>query len=513
MRRTLIMMVIVFMFSGQQTFAGNWYVDNAASGSNNGTSWINAWRAFNLINWALIVPGDTLYISGGSTSKTYNETLTIGKSGTPGNLITVSTGQDTGHNGTVVIDGQLTRYSAATINGKSYIKLTGQVGTSQNMKLTRGTSSGLQLDGAITNVEVAYLEISSNGVSGDTNGITARLPFNENRNLEIHHCLVHDNYQDGMNLLQTTAGEATQYGTFRIHHNTISNINDDGIETSFGVDIYNNEFGPRIASGGRGHPDQIQFYNSYTRIYNNYFHGSVITADPGNSNSNIFSDAFDAGITLNPKNIQIFNNLIVELETPGANDYHRGIAMKFAEPGVLSANNILIANNTIIGVPFYGMTLTFASIGTENVSNVVIENNIFKDVGRIGGAAIGYEKGNGTITYGSHGAGTDVIVDNNIIYASSGTYSTTIVFNGSWLSFASFKSSSGCEAHGLLSNPSLDASYGLNAGSPAIGAGASLAAYFTTDKDGNVRPGTWGIGAYEYGTSDTILTPKNLRLQ
>jgi hypothetical protein len=513
MKKTLILFAMFFMFLAQQAFAGNWYVDNAASGSNNGTSWANAWRSFASINWASLSAGDTLYISGGSTSKTYNETLTVGKSGTSGNLITVSTGQDAGHNGVVIIDGQLTRNCSLVISGKSYVRITGQVGSSTNMRLTRGTLSGLDLGGASTNLEIAYLELSSNGTSSDTNGITGMLSYNTNPNIEIHHCNIHDNYQDGIHLVQTNAGEATQFGTVRIHHNKIYNINDDGIEISFGADIYNNEFGPRIASGGRGHPDQIQFYNSYTRIYNNYFHGSVITADPGNSNSNIFCDPFDPDITLNPKYVYVFNNVIVESQPPGSGDVHRGIAMKFAEAGVLSANNILVANNTVIGIPFMALTLTFASLGTSAVSNIVIENNIFKDIGSLNPVAVGYEKGNGSITYGSHGAGADVTVDYNIIYASSGSYKTGVALGNSILSLASFKSSTGCELHGLSSNPSLNGTYGLNAGSPAIAAAVSLAAYFTTDKVGYVRPGTWGIGAYEYDTSGAVTPPSNLQLQ
>lgn len=48
-------------------------------------------------------PGDTIYISGGTVSKTYNGGFARPKSGTPGNVITISTGQDAGHTGVVII--------------------------------------------------------------------------------------------------------------------------------------------------------------------------------------------------------------------------------------------------------------------------------------------------------------------------------------------------------------------------------------------------------------------------
>jgi len=57
--------------------AAVWYVDKAATGANNGRSWTDAWTNFSSVVWgsAGVKAGDTLYISGGSSSKVYPENL------------------------------------------------------------------------------------------------------------------------------------------------------------------------------------------------------------------------------------------------------------------------------------------------------------------------------------------------------------------------------------------------------------------------------------------------------
>jgi hypothetical protein len=63
--------------------ANNWYVRPSSVGSNNGTSWSNAW-SISSIAWASIQPGDTVWLAGG----TYTTALNSGKAGTAGNPIT-----------------------------------------------------------------------------------------------------------------------------------------------------------------------------------------------------------------------------------------------------------------------------------------------------------------------------------------------------------------------------------------------------------------------------------------
>jgi hypothetical protein len=96
-------MCLLLLSSPAVAVPTSWYVDNAASGSNKGTSWVNAWQSIAAINYTSVNPGDTIYISGGTVSKTYKEGFARPKSGTAGNVITISTGQDAGHTGVVII--------------------------------------------------------------------------------------------------------------------------------------------------------------------------------------------------------------------------------------------------------------------------------------------------------------------------------------------------------------------------------------------------------------------------
>ncbi len=73
MKRTFLFFLLLVSFAR----AANWYVDAAATGSGNGTSWANAWTTFAAITQASLAGGDTVYIKSG----TYNEQYTITKSG------------------------------------------------------------------------------------------------------------------------------------------------------------------------------------------------------------------------------------------------------------------------------------------------------------------------------------------------------------------------------------------------------------------------------------------------
>ena len=92
------------------------YVDNTANGNYDGRSWANAWNPTSgwdssatnthAINWSSLGAGDTLYISGGLSSKDYTSSdyLLPKANGSYTNYLVIIKGQDAGHNGTPIID-------------------------------------------------------------------------------------------------------------------------------------------------------------------------------------------------------------------------------------------------------------------------------------------------------------------------------------------------------------------------------------------------------------------------
>jgi len=101
----LLSAVIAFAFGCGDLNAAYYYIDREAAGANDGSSWKNAWRGFSHIDWRRISSGDTIFVSGGSTSKAYREPLVIEASGAGTKPVTITRGKDAGHDGDVVFDG------------------------------------------------------------------------------------------------------------------------------------------------------------------------------------------------------------------------------------------------------------------------------------------------------------------------------------------------------------------------------------------------------------------------
>jgi hypothetical protein len=282
---------IIFIMLNSSVFSENHYIDNAAEGENNGISWEHAWQSFANIGWNSIQPGDTIFISGGTTIKTYREQLTLSLSGTSENMIVITNGHDPGHDGNVLIDGEYVRHGIYC-NGSNYIVI-------QNMSFDRNIQS-LRI-GHGTGIVVRNIESN----------------IQRGRGISCH---------DISNSLLENCTITTDIGSFAYQT--------DGIYIQYGSDnvINNNYILIRNADPDQ-HCDGIQLYHENNpTISNNYIEQNV---EIENHNNGIWSSTCSGIYT-------VFNNIIY---TPTFSLWSNTFG--YLELG--SNATLYVYNNTFIG--------------------------------------------------------------------------------------------------------------------------------------------------------------------
>jgi len=508
----LLFLLVAMPFS--TAHSSTWYVDNAAAGTGNGTSWANAWKSFPAIAWTSIKPGDTLFISGGSTSKVYNEQLAIGTSGTDSSPIYIKPGQSSPHNGVVTIT-SAGPGAGLYIDDKSHIVVDGNIGGKPHIRVTDCTVHGVQITDSSHGIVLTYLEVDNNGDAAGEHGIYARATTavdGEALVWEISFCKIHDNWQDGIFLTQSGSRGPHRFGRFKIHDNEIYNISDDGFECGVrGVDFYNNRLHTLRIGKGSGHSDGIQQSAGSTRIYNNIFYNFSHPTKTG-VNSYMLVGAQTFSYAIPEQDYYIYNNLIYDdIPTGELKEaiYLRGIQWTFG-PGssCTGVTNVIIANNTIIGTPFYGLWIQLYE--GKLVENVQIYNNIVSNCYRLNPNNPAVTLGdNWNWTIGSDGDSRTLIFDHNVIYAGP-SGSDKVGYKGTNYNYETFVTTTGTQKNisGKI-NPLLSKEYGLQSTSPVIDKARSMTSYFNTDAYGIARPqgNAWDVGASEYKTSTTATAP------
>ena len=483
--------------------ATSWYVDNTASGgAKNGTSWANAWTSFASVAWSSIQPGDTLYISGGSTSQTYTESWTISRSGSAAQPIVISAGQDAGHNGLVTFDynadGDSSTRTAITIN-QDYITLTGNVSGANHIQIVnlRNTSdrrssvgiAGTSNTGVIVD-HVTFLN-DNNPIRFDyANGVTVR------------NCSFVQLRGDAGIAMNASAGT---WDNNQIYGNYIEPMVDagvggpDGIQGASGISIYNNTVKEVTTSTytSTQHPDMMQITGDYIKVYNNDF----INVGDSVFDHDCYADS-------NPHDIWIYNNTFRIVTT--IDIYPEYFRLYASSGSVSSLTNIKLFNNTFIDNNYsYGRVIRFDSFnGNPTASGIELKNNIWYNAGNNApGPALWIDDSTGFTS-------SSFSLDYNIYYQSSG--STYIQFRGASYTAASWIASH--EPHSKTAQP-LFVSYApsgtgndlhlQSSDSAAKDAGVSLSSYFTTDHDGVIRPQGpgWDIGAFEASVSSSGPLP------
>jgi len=465
--------------------AATWYVDNTAGGSNNGTSWANAWTSIGAIEG--VGAGDTVYISGGATSgsRTYAISNWTPQGGTSGNPITYSVGADASHNGTVIFSG-----SGAFITGAPvWVTLNGNANGARHM-VCNGYGNSVQVQSAsCIGLKLLYMTLNS----------PVLLEFGAS-SYEIGWCQV--NCPNGGNCAINMSADTSPPGGTRFDVNSIhdSFINcwrsgsgegegDDFINWGNSCSVYNNYLKglsangqtQTLAGGGTAsqaaytytqHQDGWQTSGSFCKVYGNTFESCA--------NSAVYLD-----FTGSVDHFYLYNN-VVYMGDPVQNGAPVGFELD-ADSGTGSATltNIWIANNTFADYPnssrgAVDLGGSSAAGTTTYSSNCMCVNNIFIN------STTAFSPGGGGSVHGSFTFANNL----NLTQAQAPS------------EFVKYVTFTYNQDFHLLSGDS-----------NIIGQGTSTPSTIsTTDKDGNPRPaGAWSIGAYEYNSSNSPLAPTGLQ--
>ncbi len=536
--------------------AENLYIDNTSPCIQGtlcaGTSWATAWKRFADIGWGTgtnkVGPGDTLFISGGASSKTYQESLSIGASGIAGSPITIRVGQDSDHNGVVILDfttatgqGNSTSIIAINATGRNYITISGNYNGTNHLKiqnlfnfLNGYNGTGIYAFGESASKRITGILIENIDMNNINNGM--RLAYIDKS--EIRNCNVTGVRGDvGIEMVGLNSG-ATWDDTL-VHHNNLELLvnsakpagasesynGPDGIQAENGASIYNNKITAKFTTvfTSTQHSDQIQATGRYIKIYNNEF---VNVGDSqinyGTSSPNtLFSDLY------------IFNNIFrMDQDMDAYPEYIRlyasasyggGTASIAAINNIKVFNNIFLDNNKNAGcdasTPGTGycpvQIVDFGSSANPTASGNEFRNNIFINMGNGStGPAI-------KISPSSNFTASSFTFSNNIFYSVGQTYikygSGSAVSAAQWVTnqeggtgktslpqFVSYLPRSASNDLRLKSTDTI-----------ARDSGTALS-YFETDKEGVTRPqgSGWDIGPYEFAAqgNGSPSAPTNLRI-
>ncbi|MCX8089447.1 MAG: hypothetical protein N3I86_00710 [Verrucomicrobiae bacterium] len=496
-----------------QVVAANWYVNPDATGLNNGTSWSNAWRNFASIVWgsAGVRAGDTLYISGGAAGRIYTETLTVGASGTASSRIFIRPGQDAGHNGPVTWDfdalGDSGSGSAIAMNGRNYITIDGGMNGARHFVI-RNLRNILN--------EFAGVAIAADNARGLV--VSNVHIYNVNNALKAWSATEYDIggnvFQGRGDAVVSLVASSGSSAVNRFHHNVVEILfntatppggsgpyaGPDGLQCGGNISIYANTFKVTRTSvyTSSQHPDSIQTVGDDVRIYNNEF-------------VNIGDSAIDRGLYADqtPSDIWIYNNVFRIVDAVDTFPEYIRLYAGSGGGSLVSLNHFKVLNNLFVDNVhnYYPIRLNSFNNSAATGSGNEIKNNIFCNMG--------------TATYPvffiENAPNLQFEFDRNV-YFNSGA-APHINYRGRAYTLGEWKSA--FEPGAITAAPQF-VSYSPRAATndfhlrptdtAARDAGVNLSAYFSTDKDGVVRPqgAGWDIGPYEFAVGGPVNLPPNV---
>lgn len=497
-----------------RSWAATWYVDNAATGAANGTNWANAWTNFPSMVWggAGIVAGDTVYISGGSTSKTYTNEMTVGASGTSGNPITILVGQETGHDGVVFVDGTTHGTNYCQTNAismhRNYITINGAVGGQPHLVLRNWFNA--------TNKNFAY------GIKGSPahfanvthcviSNVNTAIMFPSSTNITVGYCNMTAWGDAVISMNGSYSSPPNSWDASMIFSNRFYCVYNeasggpDGVQGGDGISIFHNWFetlqDDTLTNRVSNHVD---FYQSdggkYVKIYNNWCHNigdSCFSPAPWTAGKGLF-------------NVQIYNNIF---EITQQMDSYPNYVRMYNTSGFGGYTNVHILNNLFLDNT-NGNTIAVyfgSEEGSAPGTNNVFANNIFVNVGAANSFAWDFATNNGA-------AQSEWTLTNNILYHATPAHAR-VKYLGTNYTAAQWMAYDPSTGTNLPSFTRYTA-YATNNvytllpyDTAALNTGLLYSNIFTSDYNGTTRGATWDMGPYEYTESSPTCdySPKTSR--
>ncbi|MBK7498999.1 MAG: hypothetical protein IPI19_07825 [Ignavibacteriales bacterium] len=489
--KIIIISALVFMTVNAQNV---WYVNRDATGGDTGRNWANAWTDFdstdywgagNGINWKIIQPGDTIYVSGGTDSTIYSPNGAYGirlgygtsskntfASGYP---VVVTPAYQTGHNGDVYISAYGTESPILAIMNLSNIKFIGFTIIDNRI----GGSGMVQLGDNDAELRDSLIFFEDNHIIGK--GITEVLYINGTKTT-VRNCIIENlpndlpNSQDAITMSGGNGGHTIDRNIIILRNgNNETDAHRDGIQLS--------NLGFNVPAGQR----------LTITISNNL----LIDTNPEGTHWNNMLYNYGWTQSANARFV-IYNNIFVNRKIRTGVG---GLAIGRYYVGSYSEyNSIYFLNNTIISKGSSGSMFTGWAIDTLVMkNNILIKDSLAPNILNI----------ENTTAYWN---ATYKDIDYNYYAEYAGISSPFAVAGGINKSWSQWQSD-GFDVHGNSGNSTaviFANKYGLNKEDyyteTGRDEGVDLSAEFPFlryDILGNERTGSWDMGALEFGGSQS----------
>jgi hypothetical protein len=461
------------------------YYAQSQAGDFSGSSCANA-IAIGSIAWGdgtgKIGAGDTVHLCGTITSP-----LTIGGSGTDNTTNVITIKFETGAKFSAGTWGDYPNTGAIIASAKNYIVIDG--GTNGAIETTaNGTgltyqhySVGILVSGShswtVKNLSVINNYVRINGTEANAYGGAIQFrTIAATGNIVIDNCTVSDG-----NVLMYFHTSTTVTGVIEVKNTHGQDAGEGvivmvptGTASYSSVLIHDNHFLKQLEWSGQAeiHANLIHAWTNEAtatinglRIYNNLFEGQCGT----NSTSLVFLEGYI------PSPV-IYNNIFYYNADVTGQGCGNGMFVAKGPTSLLFANNTLTSYTAGQGIGYATTSFGAGDSGQE------LKNNLFYNVG-----------------YPIY-QGVSAIADSDY----------NVFYGGSAWSFADWKTAhSGFDTNSTESQPTIDANFvptvadtvakDKGCSSSCGGSLSNLTSYYTTDKLGYTRTGTYDIGAYEYG--------------